>query len=368
MALKQVARFSVSYLQILDEQGEVDEKLEKELPPLEPKEWVKLYEWMSLAREADQRLLKLQRQGRMGTFPLCTGQEAAICGMTFATTEKDWFVGSYRELGGRLMRGEPLITYCRYWAGYEEGNTLPRSHRTLPVAVIIGSQFPHAVGIAHAMQYQGEKDSAVIAFIGDGGTSEGEFHEALNFAAVWKSPVVFVCMNNQWAISHPVKEQTSSETIAQKAIAYGMEGIQVDGNDPLACYLAARKALEKARSGEGPTFIEAITYRLMMHTTADDPKRYRSDDEVQSWWKKDPLPRFRNYLSKKGIWNDDLQGGLDAKLKRQIDDAISELEKDYAFKMDAPFDHIWGTSYPEIERQRAEFLHNLSREGARSHG
>jgi pyruvate dehydrogenase E1 component alpha subunit len=271
-------------------------------------------------------------------------------------SEKDWFVGSFRELGGRLMRGEPIENEFLCFNGHEEGNTFPGGERTLPNAVIIASQALHAVGIAYAMKLRGETDSAVVCFFGDGATSEGDFHEAMNFAAVWQVPVVFVCANNQWAISLPREKQTRSRTIAQKAIAYDMPGIQVDGNDALAMYQATKEALDRAKAGGGPTFIEAVTYRMRMHTTADDPTRYQAPEEVQAWEARDPLTRFRTYLESKGLWNEERQSGLDADVKQAIEDAVKAFEARTDFKADAPFDYTFGTEHSVIEEQRAEFL------------
>jgi 2-oxoisovalerate dehydrogenase E1 component len=365
MPLREVARFSIPHLQVLDESGHIDADLD---PRLDDQTLVELYRAMVLAREADGRMLKLQRQGRIGTFPPATGQEAIACGATLALKKSDWFVGAYRELGGKLMRGEPLEKILLYYNGYEEGNTLPRELRTLPGYVILASQLPHAVGIGYAMQQLKEKETAVLAFFGDGATSQGDFHEALNFAGVWRAPVIFVCQNNHWAISVPRRIQTHSETIAQKAVAYGMPGIQVDGNDVLAVYRAVHEALERARAGGGPTLIEALTYRLLMHTTADDPTKYRSEEEVQEWWKREPIPRFRSYLEKKGIWNADLQAGLEARVREEVDRAVKAFERETTFKPDAPFDHVFGTSHPEIEDQRAEFLADLGRDQTASTG
>jgi pyruvate dehydrogenase E1 component alpha subunit len=313
---------------------------------------------MLLAREADQRQLKLQRQGRMGTFGPCTGEEGAVCAAALAMTDKDWYVGAYREIGMRLMRGVRLAEEYLFWNGFEEGSHTAAAERTLPNAVIVGSQIPHAVGVAYAMKYRRER-SAVLTCFGDGATSQGDFHEALNWAAVWKLPVVFLCLNNGWAISLPRSRQTNSRTIAQKAVAYDMAGIQLDGNDPLAVYAAVRDALQRAYAGEGPTLIEAVTYRLMMHTTADDPTRYRAQDEEQSWWGRDPILRFRTYLEAKGILPPELQKRLSDEVKAEVDAAVREFESRTDFKPDAPFDHVYGTRHPIIEEQRAEFLEHL---------
>ncbi len=356
MPLQKIGDFSISYLQILDEDGHLDKALE---PELSKEELIRVYRSMVLAREGDQRMLKLQRQGRMGTFAPTTGQEAAVCGPTLAMSKRDWFVSSFRETPGRLMRGESLVQTFLYYNGYEEGNLLRPEAKTLPVSIPVASQIPHAVGIAYAIKYRGEKDSAVVVFFGDGATSQGDFHEGLNFASLWQVPVLFICQNNQWAISVPRSKQSHSKTLAQKAIAYDIPGIQVDGNDVLAMYKATKDGLERAYAGAGPSLVEAVTYRLMMHTTADDPKKYRSEDEVQEWWQRDPIPRFRLYLERKGIWNDEMQRDLEEDIKQEVDAAVEKLEGEADFKPDAPFDHVFKTQHQEIEEQRAEFLANL---------
>jgi len=359
MPLDVLEKFDVSRLAILEEDGNVDEPLD---PKLSKGESLTVYRAMVLAREADERMLKLQRQGRMGTFGPGTGQEACVVGAAFAMGEKDWFVGSFRELGGRLVRGESLVDYLLYHNGFEEGNRRPDGDgRLLPISVIVGSQALQATGIAYAMKYRKEK-AAAVTFFGDGATSEGDFHEALNFASVWQAPVVFICQNNQWAISTPRSKQTRSKTIAQKAIAYGMPGVQIDGNDVLAVYSATRSALERAYAGEGPTLIEAVTYRLMMHTTADDPKKYRSEEEVAEWHKREPLVRCRKYLEKKGYWDDKQQAALEQEIKNEVEAAVLEFEARKDFKPDAPFDHVYGTRHDAIEEQRSEFLADVQRE------
>lgn len=355
MPLSKIGSFSVERLQVLDANARLDDELD---PQLDDDKALNMYRWMVLAREADQRMLKLQRQGRLGTFPLCTGQEAASVAPALAMQKKDWFVGAFRELGGRLARGERLLDYMLYYNGYEEGNGTPKDKRVMPIAVIVASQLLHAVGIAQAMRYK-KQDSAVVVFVGDGGSSEGDFHEALNFASVWNSPVVFIVQNNHWAISVPRSKQMKSRTIAQKALAYDMPGIQVDGNDALAMYRATSEALLRARKGDGPTLIEAETYRLLQHTTADDPTKYRSDDEVAPWRAKDPLLRFEKYLRSRGLWNDDQEAALRAECKKEIDQAVQQLESYPEAKPDAPFDHVWAEATADLQAQRAEFLQNL---------
>jgi pyruvate dehydrogenase E1 component alpha subunit len=358
MPLKTIEKFSIDYMQILDEKGKVDKNLE---PDISNEELLKLYRFMVLSREADSRMLKMQRQGRLGTLPACMGQEASFCAPTLAINDNDWFVGSYRELGGRLMRGEPLVNTMLVYNGWEEGSYNPQSPRTLPVAIVLASQLPYAVGLAYASQQKGE-DSVALAFFGDGASSEGDFHEALNFAAVWKAPVVFVNQNNHYAISTPRHKQTASNTIAQKAISYGIPSIQVDGNDALAVYKATKEAVDRARAGEGPTLIENITYRMLMHTTADDPTKYRDDEEVQAWKDRDPLIRFKKYLTNKKIWNNKKQEALEAEIKAELEAAVKEFESMSDFKPDAHFDYLFGDQPEVIEEQRREFLENLRKD------
>jgi pyruvate dehydrogenase E1 component alpha subunit len=361
MPRQDAARFTVPYLQILDANGKVDAKLE---PGLAASELLRLYRGMVWAREADQRMLRLQRQGRMGTFSPSTGQEAAACGPALAITERDWLVPAFRELGALLMRGVPLHRVLLFWGGFEEGNTFPGVERTLPIAVIVGSQIPHATGLAYAVKYRKETDAGVVCFFGDGATSQGDFHEGLNFAAVWKAPVVFICQNNQWAISTPLAKQTISETIAQKAIAYGIPGVRVDGNDPLAMYVATREALDRAYRGEGPTLIEAVTYRLMMHTTADDPTKYRDDEEVAAWQGRDPLVRFRTYLEAKKVWDEEKETKLRDEVKELVDGEVRTYETLRDLPTGSAFEHLFATSHPYLDEQRDEFEQGLPRKPA----
>lgn len=358
MPNKVIAKFSVSHLQILDENGKVDAKLDPKLPD---SDLLKLYTTMMLSRRLDERMLKLQRQGRLGTLPVCVGQEAASAGPAMALSESDWFVGAYRELAGRLLRGEDILNPMLVYNGFEEGNITKENNRILPIAIILASQLPYAVGIGYAnkMKKNGE---VVLSFNGDGSASEGDFHEALNFASVWKTPNVFVVQNNHWAISTPLDKQMASQTIAQRGIAYDMPTLQVDGNDALAMYKATSEAVERARKGKGPTLIEALTYRMLMHTTADDPKKYRDETEVEDWVKRDPITRFRLYLENCELWNDQMQETLESEIKNRIEDAVKRFENFTNFKLDAPFDFIFGQETNIIEEQRREFLENMRKD------
>jgi pyruvate dehydrogenase E1 component alpha subunit len=300
MPIRSLVSYAIDLVEVMDQEGRVDDAL---MPALSSEEMLSLYGHMVLTRQFDERMFKLQRQGRMGTFGRVAGQEAAQVGAAFALQPDDWLVPAFREMGALLLRGLPMEQMLQYWAGDERGAAFPRRLRTLPVAIPVGTHMLHAVGIAWAMKQAGEK-VAVLTFFGEGATSEGDFHEAMNMAAVFKVPVVFFCQNNQYAISLPFSKQTASPTVAQKALAYGMFGVQVDGNDVFAVYRATKEALERARSGQEPTLIEALTYRVMDHTTSDDSRRYRTAEEVEPWRQRDPIERLGNYLRAKGLLDD----------------------------------------------------------------
>ena len=337
-------RFQVEYLSIFDSDGNLDTALE---PKLADHELKSLYRSMLLGRRLDERMVRLQRQGRIGTFAPTKGQEAAQMGSIFTLRPTDWMVPSFRETAAMIWRGWPIEKLLLFFAGRLEGGQPAPSQHDLPITIPVATQLPHAVGLAYAAQYRGD-DVAVMAYFGDGATSEGDFHEALNFAGVWHVPVVFVCQNNQWAISVPLKKQTHSRTIAQKALAYGLPGIQVDGNDVLAVYAAAREAVVRARAGDGPTLIECVTYRLGVHTTADDPTKYRSDAEVAMWEQKDPLTRFKAYLEKRNL----LEEGLDQRVDEEIAEAIRRFEATPPADPLVMFDHVYAELPPDLAAQR----------------
>jgi len=348
----------IEYLSILNAKGELDKKLEPDIPD---EFLLKLHRTMLLARKFDERLLSLQRQGRIGTFPPISGQEAAHLGAAAALRLSDWFVPAFRETAAEIWRGRPLENVIIYNNGYNEGATIPPESHDFPISVPVGSQVLHAVGLGWAANYRG-KDDVAMAFFGDGATSEGDFHEGLNFAAVFQAPVVFVCQNNHWAISIPLSRQTRSKTLAQKALAYGMPGIQVDGNDILAVFAAAQEAVERARSGGGPTFIECVTYRLMMHTTADDPKRYRTDKEVEQWQKRDPLPRFQNYLMGKGLLSEAGLAEIESEIMQEIQNAVDRAEeqmKTLGGPLDM-FEYAFAELPPYLKEQKQAFERELA--------
>ena len=309
MPRKMVYRAEIEYLQILDEDGHLDAELARE-ELLSDQDVVNLYELMVICREFDEAAFKLQRSGRMGTYPQNKGQEAVALGAAKALRKGvDYVVPYYRENAALFHHGLPMHQVLLHWMGDERGNAIPSKLSMNPICVAIGTQTLHAVGIAWAFKLLKE-DRAVLGFLGDGATSTGDFHEAMNFASLLKAPCVFCCSNNQWAISVPCCKQTASETFAQKALAYGMPTIQVDGNDLFAVYKAHRDALERAHRGEGPSFIEAITYRLGDHTTADDARRYRDPAEYEAALCREPLVRTRKYLESKDLWDEARQARL----------------------------------------------------------
>ncbi|MEJ2169712.1 MAG: pyruvate dehydrogenase (acetyl-transferring) E1 component subunit alpha [Desulfobacterales bacterium] len=343
----------LEYLSILDDRGQLDKKLEPDIPE---DVLLRLHRAMLLGRRFDERLLNLQRQGRVGTFPPIKGQEAAQLGTIAHLRASDWMVPAFRETAAEIWRGRSLESIIIYNNGYNEGVDIPENRNDMPISVPVGSQIIHAVGVGWAAQYR-NKDDVAMTFFGDGATSQGDFHEGLNFAAVFQVPVIFVCQNNQWAISLPLSKQTRSKTIAQKALAYGMPGIQVDGNDILAVYAAAREAVERARSGGGPTLIECVTYRLMMHTTADDPKRDRTDEEVEQWSKRDPLIRFEKYLLDKGLLSEAQRSQVESEVLDEIQAAIDRAEKQMEALGDPMemFDHAYA-DMPSYLKEQREFL------------
>jgi pyruvate dehydrogenase E1 component alpha subunit len=349
---------NIEYISVLDENGRLDKDLE---PDIAPELLLKLYRAMVLGRKFDQRLLNLQRQGRIGTFPPITGQEAAQLGSIACLRPADWMVPAFRETAAEIWRGRSLESVILANNGFNEGGRVPADIHNLPVSIPVGSQTLHAVGLGWAMRYR-KADSVVMTFFGDGATSEGDFHEALNFAGVFRVPVIFVCQNNQWAISVPREKQTRSATLAQKAIAYGMPGIQVDGNDILAVYLAAAEAVARARAGDGPTLIECVTYRLMMHTTADDPKRYRSEKDVEEWTRRDPLPRFGKYLTDKGLLDEEKIAAVEKEIAAQIQEAVDRAEAEMKRTVDPlhMFEHVYAELPPQAQAQKQALVKELA--------
>ncbi|PIE22366.1 MAG: 3-methyl-2-oxobutanoate dehydrogenase [Planctomycetota bacterium] len=301
-------------------------------------ELLALYEEMLRIRIFDQRMLALQRQGRIGFFGMVLGQEGAIVGSAFATEDRDWIVPALREGGIAMIRGLPIELAVAQLIGNEldmcKGRQMPchytwKKGRYIAMSSVIGTQISHATGMAMAAKVRGT-DEVVLGYMGDGATSANDFHAGLNFAAVYKAPVVFVCQNNQWSISVPVKKQTMSETIAAKAVAYGMPGVRVDGNDVLAVRQVVSEAVARARTGEGPTLVECVTYRRLGHSSSDDPSKYRNEAEVAEWAEKDPVDRYMGFLVRAGLWDEKADEDLKDRLAGEINLAIKKVE-------DAPF-------------------------------
>lgn len=341
----------LEYLTILDEEGNLDIDLE---PDLDDETLLEMHRIMLLSRRFDDRRLRWQRSGRIGTFAPVKGQEAAQIGAVASLGEGDWFVPSFRETAAATWRGGSLASIVLYDAGFNEGGSLEPGSRDLPIAVPVASQIPHAVGLGYSIKYQ-HSDEVVMVFFGDGATSQGDFHEGLNLAGVFDLPVVFVCQNNQWAISLPREEQTASKSLAQKAAAYGFPGLQVDGNDILASYAANREAVERARSGDGPTLLEMCTYRLSVHTTADDPSKYRSEEEEEEWRQRDPLPRFQKYLTDKELITSEELSELESSIENQIDDVWEEAKQKMEVLAKEPehmFEHVYADLPTDLETQR----------------
>lgn len=345
----------VESLSILDQDGNVDKSLE---PKISDDDLRRLYRGMLLARRYDERMLKLQRQGRIGTYGPALGQEAASLGPAFVMTRDDWFIPSFREPAATLWRGWPVDKLILWWGGNEAGATPPDGANDMPICVPVASQIQYAAGAAWGCMLK--KNGAIaVGFVGDGGTSEGDFHEGLNCAATFGAPLVVIIQNNHWAISLPRKKQTASSTLAQKALAYGINGIQADGNDILAMIVATREAAEKARKGDGPTLIEAVTYRLGVHTTADDPKKYRTEEEVECWKPKDPLHRFTLYVKNKKVMSQKQIDEMEEDVQSQISTGIEKAEA-YVPNPLEPFDYCFKDRPGYLNDQLAEFKSYLA--------
>ena len=342
-------------LEILDTEGGVDLAL---MPEIDPSRIRDLYRDMALMRTFDTKALKLQRQGRMGTWPPIKGQEAIQAGVALAMGENDWLIPAFREHGIMVLRGVPLHLVFAYWAGDERGSSYPEDVRCFPVAVPVGSQWQHGTGVGLSLKLRDE-DAVAVTFGGDGSTSEGDFHEAVNCAGVFGTKTVFVIQNNQWAISVPLHRQTAAETLAQKAHAYGITGIQVDGNDVFAVYAAATEAIERTRRGEGPSLIEAVTYRLGDHTTADDASRYRPEEELEEWEGRDPILRLRRYLVEQGLWDDDQETVLLEEATSWVDGQVKALEEMEPQAPEEIFTSMYAAMPPHVVEQMQSLLEEV---------
>jgi TPP-dependent pyruvate/acetoin dehydrogenase alpha subunit len=332
---------------------------------LQPDQLLSFYEHMLLTRLLDERMLNLQRQGRIGFYVPSTGEEAAQVGVAVCIGQRDWAYPSYRVPGLFLVCGAPLDAMIANCFGNAndlcKGRQMPVHYafgdqRLVSISSPIGTHISQAAGTAMAQRLRGD-DGITWVFFGDGGTSSNDFHAGLNLAGVTKAPVVFVCANNRWAISVPLEKQTASDGIAVKAEAYGMPGVRVDGNDVLAVQQACREAAERARAGEGPTLLELLTYRRGPHSSSDDPTRYRGN-EADEWMSRDPILRFRKYLELQDLWSEDQEQELVEGLKAKINTAIRSAEKADAPSLDTMFSDVWETVPDHLRRQYEDLVEN----------
>ncbi|WP_246258635.1 pyruvate dehydrogenase (acetyl-transferring) E1 component subunit alpha [Kroppenstedtia pulmonis] len=312
------------------------------------------YKWMVQVRLFDRRSILLQRQGRIGTYAPLEGQEAAQVGSALALKKEDWIFPSYREHGVAMIAGMPLSRILLYWMGRVEGNVTPEGVRLLPPCVPIATQMPQAMGAAWAAKLKKES-SIAVAYFGDGATSEGDFHEACNFAGVFQLPVVYFCQNNHYAISVPFHRQSATPTVVEKADAYAIQGVQVDGNDVLAVYTAMKEAVDRGRQGEGATLIEAVTYRKGAHTTADDATRYRDEQEVEEWVNhRDPLRRYESLLIREGLWTEAEMRDWESYCKETVEQAVREAEAASPPSAEHLFAHVFEKLPPDLVKQREQ--------------
>ncbi len=339
---------STEVRQILDVEGELLGE-----SPLDLNEVQRLYQAMLSARVYDHKASAMQRQGRLATYASFEGQEACQIGSVAPLQRSDWVVGTYRDAGAMWFHGYTWRNLILGRTGDERGGAAPQGVRVLPPSITVGGHMIHAVGLGWGERLQGS-DGVVLTLFGDGATSEGDFHEAMNFAGVFKTPTVFFCQNNGWAISMPRERQTASATIAQKADGYGMPGVLIDGNDLLAVYEATADAVARARRGEGATLIEALTYRMSSHTTTDDAGRYRSDHEVEGWRHRDPLERVRKYLAANDVWDQAWQSQIEETESQRVEAAVAEAEALEPFTPAEMFGAMYERSTVQLDEQLAD--------------
>lgn len=347
------------FIQVMDPEGRVDKAAVRGISEAE---MMKMYRLMVFTRLWNTKALSLQRQGRMGTIASVRGQEAANIGMGLALGSNDWFCPSFRETGTLFARGVPPENMLLYWGGDERGARPPEGSRNLPVCITVGSHVLHAAGIAFGAKISGER-VAVLSSSGDGSTSQGDFHEGLNFAGVFKLPLVVAIQNNHWAISVPIWKQTATETLAEKALAHGVASARVDGNDILAVYLTVKRLLDEARSDYKPALVELVTYRMDDHTTADDASRYRTEEMVAPWRAKDPIDRMRAYLTKDHGWGEQKDADLVAECTAEVEQAVRSYEAAAPPEPADLFDHMYAEEPWNLREQREELLRSLDGSG-----
>ncbi len=348
-----VATFKIDYLRILDEEGHLLETI----PDFarEPKTLLNLYRYMILTRRFDAKAVALQRTGQMGTFPSSLGQEAFSVGMGHAIHKEDVFCPYYRDHGAMFLRGVKLSEVLAFWGGDERGSHYTRDKEDFPIAIPIGTQMLHAAGVAYAIKLRKQK-RAVLTACGDGATSKSDFSQAINAAGTWHLPLVLVVNNNQWAISVPRDKQSAAKTLAQKAIAGGFRGLQVDGNDVIAVRHAVAEALDRARNGEGPSLIEAISYRLCDHTTADDASRYVNKEDLEEAWKHEPIVRLRNYLIQQDFITEQYDEEIQQECDHEVESAVEEYLDAVPQKPESMFDYLYYKLPKTLIEQRNEVM------------
>ncbi|RDU96802.1 pyruvate dehydrogenase (acetyl-transferring) E1 component subunit alpha [Trinickia dinghuensis] len=360
-----VARFQIEYTQFLDADGVPTQPLPEFAK--DPNLLSGFYRAMVLTRAFDAKAVALQRTGKLGTFASSVGQEAIGVGLASAMRAEDALFPSYRDHAAQLLRGVTMAESLLYWGGDERGSCFAAAPHDFPNCVPIGTQLCHAAGAAFAFRLRGEARAAV-AIVGDGGTSKGDVYEAMNMAGGWQAPLVILVNNNQWAISVPRAKQTAAQTLAQKAIAAGIEGRQVDGNDVIAVHEAAREALDKARRGEGPTVIEALSYRLGDHTTADDATRYRDPELVAQAWLAEPIVRLRKYLASLGAWDKAREDALNQECQRKVDAAVQTYLAVAPPDVSAMFDHLYASLPHAMNEQLETARHFANHANHANHG
>lgn len=342
-------------VQILDHEGNVVRP--ELLPAWNDEKMLEVYQELLFLRQADYKLINLQRQGRCGSYISIEGQEAAQLGSSMAIEKSDWVFPAFRELGICYLHGVPLEKIALYWMGNEWGSNYDA--HVAPVCIPVGTHPLHATGFAWGLKLQ-KKPGLSISYFGDGATSEGDFYEAMNFAGVMNVPTIFFCQNNQWAISVPRSKQTAAKTLAQKSIAAGIPGIQIDGNDVFAVYAVTAEAAARARAGKGPTLIEAVTYRFGNHSTSDDATKYRPKEEIDYWRKRDPLVRFKLFLQKKNLWSEAWEQKVSDEAREKILAAAKIAEQTPRPAPNEIFDYLYAKPTPELEEQKEYLIHYLS--------
>ncbi|MDP6479227.1 MAG: thiamine pyrophosphate-dependent enzyme [Phycisphaerales bacterium] len=349
----------IECLQILNEHGDIDQGL---MPDIDEQEALALHRAMVLSRAFDARMLAMQRQGQMGTFAPNIGQEACMIGQVWPLGSEDWFSPSYRGFGAQVCRGWSMERLMTLWAGYADGFPPPEGVNDLPFSIVIGSHVLPATGIAMAMRRSKDPHCVLVNF-GEGAFQQGAVSEALNLAAVDRAPVVFVCENNGWAISTPITKQTAQPVLAMRGVALGIPSIRVDGNDILAMLTATQEACERARSGGGPTLIEAVTFRMSLHTTADDDTVYRDESIVEPWRARCPIRRFETWLIRSGRLQASDADRIREACEQEVLDARERFRSTAKARPRAIFDHIFESLSPELEQQRMQYLQRLDRKG-----